>query len=253
MFTFALFNLKGGVGKTASCVNFAYLAAKDGYKTLLWDIDPQGATSFYYKVKPKQKVVMRDLVGKDASLLESVMATEYENLDIIPADVTAKAHDVMIGEMQGSKKRLATILKQLKNEYDFIFIDCPPGLSSLAENIFNAADIVLMPIIPTTLSVRTYHMVKDFFKEKEIDAMEEALPPMTHFVLPGGHTTVSYCHIARCVCRRAERLAVHLDHNEPVAEIAIKYLNRLSDYLFVLARKLSYDLNAEEVKWIPRK
>jgi cob(I)alamin adenosyltransferase len=89
--------------------------------------------------------------------------------------------------------------------------------------------------------------------EKEIDAMEEALPPMTHFVLPGGHTTVSYCHIARCVCRRAERLAVHLDHNEPVAEIAIKYLNRLSDYLFVLARKLSYDLNAEEVKWIPRK
>ena len=89
--------------------------------------------------------------------------------------------------------------------------------------------------------------------EKEIDTMEEALPPMTHFVLPGGHTTVSYCHIARCVCRRAERLAVHLSHNEPVADIAIKYLNRLSDYLFVLARKLSHDLNADEVKWIPRK
>ena len=91
------------------------------------------------------------------------------------------------------------------------------------------------------------------FLEKEIDTMEEALPPMTHFVLPGGHTTVSYCHIARCVCRRAERLAVHLSHNEPVADIAIKYLNRLSDYLFVLARKLSHDLNAEEVKWISRK
>jgi cob(I)alamin adenosyltransferase len=89
--------------------------------------------------------------------------------------------------------------------------------------------------------------------ENEIDTMEEALPPMTHFVLPGGHTTVSYCHIARCVCRRAERLAVHLDHNEPVSEIVIIYLNRLSDYLFVLARKLSNDLNAEEVKWIPRK
>ncbi len=89
--------------------------------------------------------------------------------------------------------------------------------------------------------------------EKEMDAMEDALPPMTHFILPGGHTTVSYCHIARCVCRRAERLAVHLDHNEPVAENAIKYLNRLSDYLFVLARKLSQDLNAVEVKWVPRK
>jgi len=91
------------------------------------------------------------------------------------------------------------------------------------------------------------------FLEIEIDTMEALLPPMTHFVLPGGHTTVSYCHIARCVCRRAERLAVHLSHNEPVAPIAIQYLNRLSDYLFVLARKLSLDLNAEEVKWIPRK
>jgi cob(I)alamin adenosyltransferase len=89
--------------------------------------------------------------------------------------------------------------------------------------------------------------------EKEIDSMEESLPPMTHFVLPGGHTTVSYCHIARCVCRRAERLAVHLDHNEPINDRVIMYLNRLSDYLFVLARKLSFDLKAEEVKWIPRK
>ena len=89
--------------------------------------------------------------------------------------------------------------------------------------------------------------------ENEIDTMEDALPQMTHFVLPGGHTTVSYCHLARCVCRRAERLAVHLDHNEPVEPIAIKYLNRLSDYLFVLARKLSFDLKADEVKWIPRK
>jgi cob(I)alamin adenosyltransferase len=89
--------------------------------------------------------------------------------------------------------------------------------------------------------------------ENEIDSMEDSLPQMTHFVLPGGHTTVSYCHIARCVCRRAERLAVHLSHNETVAEIAIMYLNRLSDYLFVLARKLSHDLQADEVKWIPRK
>lgn len=91
------------------------------------------------------------------------------------------------------------------------------------------------------------------FLENEIDVMEEALPPMTHFVLPGGHTTVSYCHIARCVCRRAERLAVHLNDIEPTDERVIKYLNRLSDYLFVLARKLSHDLNADEVKWIPRK
>lgn len=91
------------------------------------------------------------------------------------------------------------------------------------------------------------------FLEKEIDTMEDSLPQMTHFVLPGGHTTVSYCHIARCVCRRAERLAVHLNDIEPTDELVIKYLNRLSDYLFVLARKLSFDLKADEVQWIPRK
>ena len=91
------------------------------------------------------------------------------------------------------------------------------------------------------------------YLEKEIDTMEESLPQMTHFVLPGGHTTVSYCHIARCVCRRAERLAVHLNELEPTDMHVLTYLNRLSDYLFVLARKLSYDLKAAEVKWIPRK
>jgi len=91
------------------------------------------------------------------------------------------------------------------------------------------------------------------FLENEIDAMEAQLPPMTHFVLPGGHTTVSYCHIARCVCRRAERLAVHLNDIEPTDEMVIKYLNRLSDYLFVLARKLTLELKADEVQWIPRK
>ena len=89
--------------------------------------------------------------------------------------------------------------------------------------------------------------------ENEIDAMNEALPPITHFVLPGGHQTVSFCHIARCVCRRAERLATALNELEPFQAETLIYLNRLSDYLFVLARKLSYDLKAEEIKWIPKK
>jgi cob(I)alamin adenosyltransferase len=89
--------------------------------------------------------------------------------------------------------------------------------------------------------------------EKAIDTMDEALPPMTHFVLPGGHPTVSICHICRCVCRRAERLATALFEISPFHETTLVYLNRLSDYLFVLARKLSYELKAEEIKWIPKK
>ncbi|MEH6408205.1 MAG: cob(I)yrinic acid a,c-diamide adenosyltransferase [Leeuwenhoekiella sp.] len=89
--------------------------------------------------------------------------------------------------------------------------------------------------------------------ENEIDSMNETLPQMTHFILPGGHQTVSFCHIARCVCRRAERLSTALNTLEPFDKNSLKYLNRLSDYLFVLARKLSKDLHAEEVKWIPEK
>lgn len=89
--------------------------------------------------------------------------------------------------------------------------------------------------------------------EKEIDKMNETLPEMTHFILPGGHTTVSYCHIARCVCRRCERLVIELSSQTEIDNIIIQYLNRLSDYLFVLGRKLGQDLSAEEIRWIPNK
>lgn len=92
------------------------------------------------------------------------------------------------------------------------------------------------------------------FLEKEIDKMDAELPQMTHFILPGGHQAVSFCHVARCVCRRAERLSVELNDQETINNNKIlKYLNRLSDYLFVLARKLSKDLQVEELKWIPEK
>lgn len=91
------------------------------------------------------------------------------------------------------------------------------------------------------------------FLEDEMDWMDSELPQMTHFVLPGGHPTVSHCHVARTVCRRAERLATALYELEPFDEQTLKYLNRLSDYLFVLARKLSKDLKADEIKWIPEK
>ena len=89
--------------------------------------------------------------------------------------------------------------------------------------------------------------------EQQMDEMNEQLPEMTHFVLPGGHQAVSFCHIARCVCRRAERLSTALYESEPFQPEVLQYLNRLSDYLFVLARKLSKDLQANEIQWIPQK
>lgn len=169
MIVIALYNLKGGVGKTASCVNLAYLAAADGYKTLLWDIDPQGSSSFYYKAKPKAHPGIKKLISKDGHLEDAILSTDFELLDIIPADNSAKSFDIMLEEMKSSKNKIKNVLKPFDQEYDFVFIDCPPGFSALSENIFSAADIVLMPVIPTTLSIRTYNMVKDYFKEKDLD------------------------------------------------------------------------------------
>lgn len=89
--------------------------------------------------------------------------------------------------------------------------------------------------------------------ENEIDRLNESLPQMTHFILPGGHVAVSQCHICRCICRRAERLIVHLNEIDPIDEICIQYVNRLSDYLFVLGRKIALENNTNEIKWMPKK
>lgn len=89
--------------------------------------------------------------------------------------------------------------------------------------------------------------------ETAIDEIDKAVPPMKNFVLPGGHLSVSHCHVARCVCRRAERCIIHLSETAPVEEVIIRYINRLSDYLFMLSRKLTHDLGAEEIPWLPNK
>jgi cellulose biosynthesis protein BcsQ len=169
MTTISLYNLKGGVGKTASSVNLSYLSAKNGYRTLLWDIDPQGSASFYFQGKLKLKGGIRKLLGPEGDIRDAILPTDYNNLDLISADISAKSMDILIVEFGRSKKKLKNMLSDLSKDYDFIFIDCPPGLSALSENVFQASSIVLMPIIPTTLSIRTYHMVKDYFKEKDLD------------------------------------------------------------------------------------
>ena len=170
MISIALYHLKGGVGKTATCVNLAYLAARDGYNVLLWDLDPQGSTSFYYNVQPKIKSGTQKLFSEQLNLDDLIMATDYENVEIIPADLTARNLDLILEELRSSKRRFKSILNQLEKEYDFVFIDCPPGFSVLSENIFYAADIILMPTIPTTLSVRSYELVKEYFDDKSLDA-----------------------------------------------------------------------------------
>lgn len=170
MFITSLYNLKGGVGKTASCVNFAYMAARDGYRTLLWDLDPQGAASFYYKSAPQIKESAKKIMGHNLSLKDAILRTDYEGLDIVPADISARKLDIILDDQDASKKHIRNLLKTVKEEYDFVFIDAPPGFSILADNIFHASHAVLMPVIPTTLSIRTYELVKQYFEDKSIGA-----------------------------------------------------------------------------------
>tara|TARA_B110000967_G_scaffold112061_1_gene114717 strand:- start:144 stop:719 length:576 start_codon:yes stop_codon:yes gene_type:complete len=147
----------------------------------------------------------------------------------------------LIKDQDISDEAKASLLK-IQNELFTLgaMLATPPG----KETLKNGEERLNIPKIDDTSIL---------FLENEIDKMDAVLPQMTHFVLPGGHQAVSFCHIARCVCRRAERLSVELNDEEPLNENILKYLNRLSDYLFVLARKLSLDLKIEEIKWIPKK
>lgn len=169
MVTLALYNLKGGVGKTAASINLAWLSAREGYQTLVWDMDPQGSASFYLGAKASVKNETRKLLSSEMELTEAVQATKYENLDIIPADISARQADILLSEMKQSKRKLATLLSSLKKEYDVVILDCPPGISVLHDAIFVAADWILMPNIPTTLSIRSFETVTDYFKENDLN------------------------------------------------------------------------------------
>jgi cellulose biosynthesis protein BcsQ len=169
MVTLALYNLKGGVGKTAATINLAYLSAKQGYKTLIWDMDPQGSSSFYLGAKVGAKNESKKLLSSEMDLLEAVQSSAYENLDIIPADLSARHADVLLNEMKQSKRKISALLSTLKKDYDVVFLDCPPGISILHDAIFSGVDWILMPNIPTTLSIRSFETVVSYFKENDLD------------------------------------------------------------------------------------
>jgi chromosome partitioning protein len=169
--TIALYNLKGGVGKTAAAVNLAWLAADSGYRTLVVDLDPQGASSFYLRSEAAQKSSSKLFRGK-LSVDLAVQDTPFDKLDIIPADLSARKLDLVLEAVGGTDKVLRKLLKELDYAYDFVFLDCSPGFSLLADNVFKAADLILMPVIPTTLSVRTYRQVRGYLEaEGQIDKL----------------------------------------------------------------------------------
>src|SRR5690349_17137935 len=136
MTVFALYNLKGGVGKTAAAINLAWLSAADGYKTLLWDLDPQGSSSFYLGVQPITKNETKKLFAEELDVKHAIQSSAFDNLSAIPADISARNIDAFLSDVKHSRKKLKSLLSNVKG-YDIVFLDCPPGISLLHENIFN--------------------------------------------------------------------------------------------------------------------
>lgn len=168
----ACYNIKGGVGKTATAVNLSYLCARQGWRTLLWDLDPQAAASFYFRVKPHVKKGAKGIVRKKYSLHEHIKGTNYPGLDIIPADFSYRHFERYLDDTKKSTGILRKLLLPLAEEYDVLFIDCAPSISLLSENIFEVADALLVPVIPTILSIRTLNQLLDFMRKQELDVLK---------------------------------------------------------------------------------
>ena len=156
----ATYNIKGGVGKTSAAVNLAYLAARDGARTLLWDLDPQGASTFLFRVKPRVKGGGRKLVRGKSDVDGLIKGTDHERLDLLPADFSYRHMDLALDETKKPTQRLARVLAPLAGEYDYIFLDCPPSISLVSESGFEAADALLVPLVPATLSSRTFDQLR---------------------------------------------------------------------------------------------
>ncbi len=170
MKVFSCYSIKGGVGKTALAVNLAYYLREQGYRTLLADLDPQGAAAFYFRVSPADKFAPDedDKLGTDW-VYQNIRESDFSGLDILPSNLDYRHFDVQLAEMKKPRKQLRKTLHRLDDSYDAIVLDCPPNITLLSENIFRASTAILVPVIPTTLSARTLHQLHDFFRSEELD------------------------------------------------------------------------------------
>jgi cellulose biosynthesis protein BcsQ len=173
----ATYNIKGGVGKTSTAVNLGYLAARDGLRTLLWDLDPQGSATYLFRVKPKVKGGGKALVEGRRTVDEAIKATDFDRLDLMPADFSYRNLDLELDSTKRPTDRLRRLIAPLKGEYDLVVLDCPPSVSLVSENVIHACDVLLVPLIPAVLSVRTFDQLLDF-----VDGMSGRKPQVLAFL-----------------------------------------------------------------------
>jgi chromosome partitioning protein len=158
----AVTNIKGGVGKTAAAVNLSFLCAAGGRTTLLWDLDPQGAATYVLQCEPNEHASAKKLVAGKRELPELLVRSGHERLDVLPSDFSYRNFDVHLSERKRPTERLLKMSRSLREIYAALFLDCPPGISLLSENVLRAADAVIVPLLPTPLSVRMLVQLRDF-------------------------------------------------------------------------------------------
>jgi chromosome partitioning protein len=165
MKTLATYSIKGGVGKTTTAVNLAYEAARSGARVLLWDLDPQGAATFCFRVRPLVKGGVERLVADKAALAANVYGTDHTGLHIVPADFSLRHLDLHLDDTKRPTRRIATLLEAVADLYDVAILDCPPGVTLASESVFAAVDALLVPTVPTTLSKRTLDQLAEFLAD----------------------------------------------------------------------------------------
>ncbi len=158
----ATYSIKGGVGKTSAAVNLGALAARDGLRTLIWDLDPQGAASFLFRVEPKVKGGGKQLIRGKRDPIDVMKGTDVEGLDLLPADFSYRHLDIQLDKRKRPLEGLRRVLGELEGDYDLAILDCAPSISLVSESVFSAADLLLVPLIPSTLSVRTLEQLRAF-------------------------------------------------------------------------------------------
>jgi len=158
----ATYSIKGGVGKTSAAVNLAASSARAGWNVLLWDLDPQGAATYLFRTRAKVKGGSRALVSQRRTLAVAAVATDVPNLDLVPADFRYRHLDLQLHETKGSTHVLAELIEPLAADYDWVVLDCAPSISLVTEGVLEAVDILLVPVVPSTLSVRTVDQLLGF-------------------------------------------------------------------------------------------
>jgi chromosome partitioning protein len=155
----ALTSIKGGVGKTTAAVMLAHLAASQGDSTLLWDLDPQGSATYILGVGRRVQGGSRRLFSSAKPgevLAESIVETEFENLDLVPADFSLRAADLALAEQRRPRRAVRRLVEHVADDYDYLFIDCPPGIGLSIDSALRAADLAIVPVVPAVLPMRCY-------------------------------------------------------------------------------------------------